>query len=251
MRAPRTARAATSGGAVRARRFDRTTHLTLAPEPGHDVVRTLALCPPVIAASYGRPRPSPSLPTPVQADHDPDREIVDRFRAGDLSAFGELVRRHQRGVWRLVRRYVRSDADAASDVSQLTFVRAYRGLASYRGEVRARSWLYKIAINCALSWLRDHRRDRDTVAPTDAAAVDDSGGPIGAVVAVEDARRLRAAIHQLPPKQKLVLELRVFDELSFKEVAELAECSENSAKVNFHHAVARLRELLGGHHGRT
>ena len=61
--------------------------------------------------------------------------------------------------------------------------------------------------------------------------------------------RLRAAIAQLPPKQKLVLELRVFDDLSFKEVAELADCSENTAKVNFHYAVKKLRDILGGSHG--
>ena len=60
--------------------------------------------------------------------------------------------------------------------------------------------------------------------------------------------RLREAIAQLPPKQKLVLELRVFDDLSFKEVAELADCTENTAKVNFHYAVKKLRDILGGAH---
>ena len=73
--------------------------------------------------------------------------------------------------------------------------------------------------------------------------------PIGAGAASptsKTALRLRAAIALLPPKQKLVLELRVFDDLSFKEVAELAECSENTAKVNFHYAVKRLRDILGG-----
>ena len=66
----------------------------------------------------------------------------------------------------------------------------------------------------------------------------------------QESVRLRAAIAQLPPKQKLVLELRVFDDLSFKEVAELAECSENTAKVNFHYAVKKLRDILGGRDAR-
>jgi RNA polymerase sigma-70 factor, ECF subfamily len=147
-------------------------------------------------------------------------------------------------MYRIVRRYVQSDADAA-DVCQQSFVRAFKGLATFRGAATVRSWLYRIGINCALSWLRDHRREQPAEIAEDAlietnpapANLDDS----------EQSIRLRAAIAKLPPKQKLVLELRVFDDLAFKEVAELADCSENTAKVNFHYAVKKLRELLGEH----
>jgi RNA polymerase sigma-70 factor (ECF subfamily) len=173
---------------------------------------------------------------------DPDRELVDRFQAGERTAFDQLVRRHQKGMWHLVRRYVKRDADA-SDVTQLAFVRAYRGLVSFRGSATVRSWLYRIGINCALSWLRDHRREEPTEISED-ALVDNHAAP-AKLLGGEQNVRLRAAISQLPPKQKLVLELRVFDDLSFKEVAELAECTENTAKVNFHYAVKRLRDILG------
>jgi len=173
---------------------------------------------------------------------DPDAELAARFRGGDRAAFDQLVRRHQKGLWHLVRRYVRRDADA-SDVTQQAFVRAFRGLASFRGAASVRSWLYRIAINCALSWLRDHRREEPTELDED-ALIEAHAGP-ARLLGGERGAQLRAAIAQLPPKQKLVLELRVFDDLSFKEVAELAECTENTAKVNFHHAVRRLRELMG------
>jgi len=173
---------------------------------------------------------------------DPDRELTERFQGGERGAFDLLVRRHQKGMWRLVRRYVKSDADAA-DVTQLAFVRAFRGLAAFRGTASVRSWLYRIAINCALSWLRDHRREQPTELAEDVLT---EANPAPAQISAGDDRaRLRAAIDQLPPKQKLVLELRVFDDLPFKEVAELADCSENTAKVNFHYAVKRLREILG------
>jgi RNA polymerase sigma-70 factor, ECF subfamily len=174
---------------------------------------------------------------------DPDRELADRFCAGDRAAFDQLVRLHQRGVWHLVRRYVKRDADA-SDVTQQAFVRAFKGLAAFRGAASVRSWLYRIAINCALSWLRDHRREEPTEIAEDSLA---DGGPAASVGMIknEDSVRLRAAIEQLPPKQKMVLELRVFDDLPFKEVAELADCTENTAKVNFHYAVKRLRDILG------
>jgi RNA polymerase sigma-70 factor, ECF subfamily len=140
---------------------------------------------------------------------DPDAELAERFRRGDRAAFDLLVRRHQKGMWRLVHRYVKRDADA-SDVTQLAFVRAFRGLASFRGTATVRSWLYRIAINCALSWLRDHRREQPTEIAED--ALTDANPAPAQISAGDDRAWLRAAIDQLPPKQKLVLELRVFDE---------------------------------------
>jgi RNA polymerase sigma-70 factor (ECF subfamily) len=192
-------------------------------------VHVLAVLPPVVE--------------PVTDAIDPDRELVARFRDGERAAFDQLVRRHQQGVWRMVWRYVKNDADAA-DVTQQTFVRAFRALATFRGAASVRSWLYRIAINCALSWLRDHKREQPAELDDD-SLTEDHASP-QRIADGENAAQLRAAIAQLPPKQKLVLELRVFDDLSFKEVAELAECSENTAKVNFHYAVKRLREILGG-----
>ncbi len=174
---------------------------------------------------------------------DPDRELVERFRAGERGAFDLIVRRHQKGMWRLARRYVKHDADAA-DVTQLAFVKAFHALISFRGAATVRSWLYRIAINCALTWIRDHRREQPQAIAEDALVA--SGSATATMISGEDSARLRTAIGALPPKQKLVLELRVFDDLSFKEVAELAECSENTAKVNFHYAVKRLREILVG-----
>jgi len=171
---------------------------------------------------------------------DPDLAIVERFRAGERRAFDELVRRHQRSLWRVARRYVKNDADAA-DVAQQAFVRAFRALDGFRGAASVRSWLYRIAINLSLNHVRDHAREIVEEEVPDAGV-----GATGAqrIIADEEAARLRTAIAELPPKQRMVLELRVFDDLSFREVAELADCTENAAKVNFHYAVKRLKEIL-------
>ncbi|HEY4182850.1 MAG TPA: RNA polymerase sigma factor [Kofleriaceae bacterium] len=177
---------------------------------------------------------------------DPDADVVARFCAGERGAFDLLVRRHQQGVWRLARRYTKHDADAA-DVTQLVFVKAFNALVGFRGAATVRSWLYRITINAALTWVRDHKRELASEIPEDALV--EAAAAETAIAAGQEAGRLRAAIAQLPPKQKLVLELRVFDDLAFKEVAELADCSENTAKVNFHYAVKRLRELLGDREG--
>ncbi len=174
---------------------------------------------------------------------DPDRELAEAFRRGDRSAFDALVRRHQKGVWRVVRRYIKRDADAA-DVTQQVFVRAFKGLVAFRGSATVRSWLYRIAINCALSWIRDHRRE--TPSEIDEESLTEMPVAPVRIATAQESVALRAAIARLPPQQKLVLELRVFDDLSFKEVAELADCSENTAKVTFHYAVKKLRDILGG-----
>lgn len=182
------------------------------------------------------------LATRVTDAIDPDAELAEKFRSGDRRAFDALVRRHQKGVWRVVRRYVKRDADAA-DVTQQVFVRAFKGLANFRGASTVRSWLYRIAINCSLSWIRDHRREEPTQLTED--SLTEMPVAPGRIAGDQEGVRLRAAIAQLPPKQRMTLELRVFDELSFREVAELAECSENTAKVNFHYAVKKLRDILG------
>jgi RNA polymerase sigma-70 factor (ECF subfamily) len=189
----------------------------------------------------------PALRSRVTDAIDPDRDLAEKFRLGDRSAFDVLVRRHEKGVWRVVRRYVKRDADAA-DVTQQVFVRAFKAFAAFRGAASVRSWLYRIAINCALSWLRDHKRELPAEIAEDSLSV----APAAPARIADDQQSaaLRAAIAQLPPKQKLVLELRVFDDLSFKEVAELADCSENTAKVSFHYAVKKLRDILGGGDGR-
>jgi RNA polymerase sigma-70 factor (ECF subfamily) len=173
---------------------------------------------------------------------DPDLPMVQRFREGERRAFDELVRRHQRSVWRLARRYVKNDADAA-DVTQQAFVRAFRGLGTFRGAASFRSWLYRITINLALNHVRDRGREEPRDIPDDAVTASATGAQ--RIIDDEDQAALRAAIDELPPKQRMVLELRIYEDLSFREVAELADCTENAAKVNFHYAVKRLRERLG------
>ena len=179
---------------------------------------------------------------PVTETPDLDVALVARAQRQERGAFDTLVRRHQRGLWRVVRRYLRNDADA-SDVTQQAFVRAFRSLDKFRGEASVRTWLYRIGINLALNHLRDRAREQPAEIDDDALTAPAVG--VTELIATERGLRLRSAVAQLPPKQKLVLELRVFDDLAFREVAVLAGCTENAAKVSFHYAVKKLRELLG------
>jgi RNA polymerase sigma-70 factor, ECF subfamily len=171
-----------------------------------------------------------------------DAALVERFRNGERRAFDELVRRYQRQVYYLALRYVKNGEDA-KDIAQRAFVKAFLGIDSLRGEAAFRTWLYKIAVNLSLNHVRDRARLRPAE-EAEEAKVD----PVGEtrLEGAEDRLALLAALEDLPPKQRMVLELRVFEELPFREVAAAAGCTENAAKVNFHHAVTRLREWITG-----
>ena len=169
-----------------------------------------------------------------------DEDLLARVRGGERNAFGELVRRHERSIYLLALRYLGVPEDAR-DVTQRAFVQAYRQLERFRGQASFRTWIYRIASNLALDTLRARGREARLAAELlEPAPVD--GDKLGER---EERVRLRQAVAELPPKQRLVVELRIFDELPFREVAEIVGSSEDSAKVNFHHALKRLRALLG------
>ena len=172
---------------------------------------------------------------------DPDRDLVERTRAGDSRAFDELVRRYRDAIVGLVRRYVKAPDDA-EDVAQKAFVRAFEKIDGFRGESSFRTWLHRIAVNLALN----HIRGQDRLQPLELDDVAAFTGSLGTerLVAAEVWRKVHERLAELPPKQRLVVELRLFHELSFKEVAAVADCSEDSAKMNYHHAVKKLRALL-------
>jgi RNA polymerase sigma-70 factor (ECF subfamily) len=167
--------------------------------------------------------------------------MIERIRRGERGAFDELVRKYERSVHRLVRRYVVTDEDA-KDVTQRTFVRVFERLRSFRAESTFQKWLYRLAVNAAV----DHTRGashRSSVPIEDDVAFTNSLGT-EKLVAAEIWRKVRARLAELPPRQRLVVELRVFHELSFDEIAVIVDSSEDAAKMNYHHAVKRLRSLF-------
>ncbi len=180
------------------------------------------------------------MPT-APAAPDPDGPLVARLRQGDRGAFDEIVRRHQGDLKRLVQRYVKDRAEA-EDVVQAALLRAYEHIEGFRGDSAFRTWLFRIAINGALSRVRTAKAVQlDELADV---ATFTRSLQTSRLVAAEVWERVRARLESLPPRQRLVLELRVFHDLSFDEIAVIVGSSEDAAKVNFHHAVERLRGLL-------
>jgi RNA polymerase sigma-70 factor, ECF subfamily len=172
---------------------------------------------------------------------DPDLPLVTRARAGDAEAFNALVTLHRGPLERILGRYLKNPADA-SDAAQDTFLRAFERLASFRGESPFRSWLYRIGVNLALNRLRVTDLSEPDALSDDALFVETLGTT--RLVAAEVWRKVSERISELPPKQRMVVELRLFHELSFDEIGAIVDSSEDAAKMNFHHGIKRLRGLV-------
>ena len=173
--------------------------------------------------------------------HQPDIEAVQRVLAGDTEAFGVLVQQYQQEIYRLAYRMTRN-AEDAKDLSQEAFVQAYRALRSFRGQARFSTWLYRIAMNLCLNHLKAAARE-------DPAEVNgDLPGPrtdaLDVLLTDERDRAVAAAIQTLPPQQKATLLLRVQQGLGHREIAEILDCSEGTAKANYFHAVRALQRKL-------
>jgi RNA polymerase sigma-70 factor (ECF subfamily) len=181
-----------------------------------------------------------------------DEELCRAFLDGDEAAFGALVERYRTLVFSLVRRFAPRPEDAA-DLAQQAFLRALE--ASDRVFSRwkltsptpFRSWLVRIALNLAKNHARQgHRWRLALLTEVDTAAADTRESPQEALERQERERRLQAAVLALPRRQREVLSLRVDADLPFRDIAETLGITENNAKVQFHHAVKRLKAEVGG-----
>jgi RNA polymerase sigma-70 factor (ECF subfamily) len=169
--------------------------------------------------------------------------LIQRARDGDRAAFGQLVRLHRDAVYRFAARWL-ADPDQALDVAQDVFVRAFRGLKTYRGDSRFRTWLFSITLNSARSVARRQKRRGEVRIDTGAEFLDSRTPPDAKAARAEAFARAAAELSTLPEKQRGAVALRVFEGLSFKEIGEIIGCSEGSARVNYHHGIQKLREAL-------
>lgn len=196
----------------------------------------------LVAGEAKRPAPAPAdLPDADAARWEAldDQALIDACLAGHRDAFGPIVQRYGPQVYRVCYRFAGNQADA-SELAQDTFVRAFRGLRSFRGRSALGTWLYRIAVNVSLN----HSAARTPVPlgqdPADTAAE----RPDAALLRDERVRRLRAAIARLPKKQRATLVLRVYHDLGHEEIARILGSTAGTVKVNFFHALANLRRML-------
>ncbi|WIG96094.1 sigma-70 family RNA polymerase sigma factor [Myxococcus sp. SDU36] len=182
----------------------------------------------------------------------PDEALCRAFLEGEPAAFEVLVTRHRSLVFSLVRRYVTRPEDAA-DLVQSAFLRAleasrrFFGRFTPSGPAPFRAWLVRIALNLAKNHVRQGQRWRPVLVASgpDDVVEDPSESAQERLERAERERQVRAEVLTLPRRQREVLTLRVDGGLPFKDIAETLGITENNAKVQFHHAMKRLRARVG------
>jgi RNA polymerase sigma-70 factor, ECF subfamily len=173
---------------------------------------------------------------------EPEPETIGRAQAGDLRAFESLVRAYQADVWRFAYHLTRNPT-AAEDVAQEAFLRAYRGIGSYRGSSRFSSWLLRIVRNCAIDAYRKTRRETVSSDPEDHTG---RGDPPAVVEppASEERARINDAIRRLPMSLRepfVVIEVMGF---SYGEASTILGTRIGTIKSRMHRARAALMEEL-------
>jgi RNA polymerase sigma-70 factor (ECF subfamily) len=173
-----------------------------------------------------------------------ETELVTRAQAGDEPAFEELVRRYRNDVYGLSYHFLRN-REEAWDVSQEVFIKAYRSLNRFRGEAGFKTWLLRIAANHC----KDHfKKLRVATVSMDALPTQDffadSGDPGQAMRNAELGRAIQQALDGLSPKHRMAFVLREFEDLSYKEMAEVMHCSEGTVMSRLHHARKKLQNSL-------
>ncbi|HVY29750.1 MAG TPA: sigma-70 family RNA polymerase sigma factor [Polyangiaceae bacterium] len=178
-----------------------------------------------------------------------DRELVTAAREGDAEAFGLLVRRHQKRVYRLAVNLLKSGAEA-EDVTQDTFVRAYGALDRFDGRSEPFTWIYRICVNLSLNALRS-RKTRRASSPDDprieALLVDNApagGSPQRSTADKQLGRALVEGIDELSDTLRTTLVLVCIDGLSHAEAGEVLGCPEGTVAWRVHEARKKLRGML-------
>jgi RNA polymerase sigma-70 factor (ECF subfamily) len=156
----------------------------------------------------------------------------------------ELVRRHHASAFRVALGVLREE-DGAADATQDAFLKAFRALGNFRGDASFKTWLLTIVTNEARGLLRKRGRRKELDLEAAGPVVSSDESAEDALQNAQEAERIRALLEELPEKQRRAVTLRVFEGMSFREVGALIGSSEGAARVNYHHGIRRIREMLG------
>ena len=193
-----------------------------------------------LAEAHSLPTPTLAEPRPrVAATLSDDAQLIAACRRGEARAMEMLYHQYKRRVFGMAHRIV--GASDAEEVAQETFVRVFRGLASFRGDSALSTWIYRLTVNAALSHLA--RRGRRQEVGDD--GLTDLPAPPVAERDPSLAARIETALAALPAGYRAILVLHDVEGLSHEECATILECRVGTCKSQLHKARARMRELLG------
>lgn len=173
-----------------------------------------------------------------------DEDIIGIYRNGERErAFTEIVKAYSERLFWYVRRYVGCQEDA-DDLIQEIFVKVWAALPSFRGEARLFTWIYRIATNEALNFLRRQRVRAALNFKSQDAEVERRIDEDPYFNGGEAERRLMKALQKLPQKQRIVFSMRYFEDMSYEEISEVTGTSTGALKASYHIAYEKLKKEL-------
>ncbi len=176
-----------------------------------------------------------------------DELLLRRAQRGDPEAFEQLMTPLEQMIWRVCWHYT-GDREAASDCGQDTMVRVWRGLEKYHGDCAFETWVYRVAANCCLDYLRKKKRDRsESIEPLREQGYDPADPKAGTeeqVIKADEKKRLRECIARLPEDQREALVMTQLERLSYEDAAAQLGVSEGTVKSRVNRAKAKLQEWM-------
>lgn len=174
-----------------------------------------------------------------------DQELLEKIRRPETRNYGFnlLIRSYQQRIYWHVRKMV-IDHDDADDLTQEIFIKVYRHIDGFRQDSQLYTWIYRIATNECLAFLQKKRR-RFFLPLGDVAAELIQKVDQGLNISGEDIQlQLQKALLKLPDKQRIVFNMKYFDEMPYEEISEITGTSVGALKASYHHAVKKIEEFL-------
>lgn len=180
-------------------------------------------------------------------DHYNEDEVLERLRHADTQrdAFGQIVAHYSQPLYWQIRRMVLNHDDA-NDLLQNTFLKAWTHIDYFRGEARLSTWLYRIALNESLTFLsREQAASKVSIDDVEANLLQQlEADPY---FNGDDAQKaLQCALQQLPAKQRIVFNLKYFDEMKYEDMSAIVGTTVGALKASYHHAVKKIEKFLAG-----
>lgn len=177
-----------------------------------------------------------------------EQQLIQQLRSPRTAdgAFATVIRLHQEPLYWHIRKMVKAHDDA-DDILQNTFIKAWKNLDKFRGDSKLKTWLFRIATNECLTFLNRQKRRSYTELGDIQDDLSHSTQSVDTLTGEEIQAKLRAAIDTLPQKQKLVFNMKYFEELKYQEIQAVLGGSIGSLKASFHHAVKKVELFLKTH----
>ncbi len=171
-----------------------------------------------------------------------EKDLIEKIKNKDMKAFEMIVDKYSKRLFNTIYRFTHNYEDT-EDIMQEVWLKFYKSINSFKAQSTIYTYLYRIAINLSINWLRK-KKLQEKFKRLLSFTLSSASDPIENVILNEEIEILKAGIEQLPARQRWIFILRQEEKLNFKQIAEILGIKENNAKVSYHYALKNLKKFL-------